>query len=167
MREGESTSGGARVEAESTNDEARVGGELSNDEVRVGGRSMNDDEASVGGGSMIDEVRIGAAGGEVRASEQPTSESTVKRPKLEDIGTLAAEPLQEWLDSLPRDDVRHVALLLYTNLPRKFGLQKTDTAATDLYRRVSVLSDAGLTSLCKMMECFQTHSKVTMLEATL
>ena len=91
-------SGGARVEAESTNDEARVGGESTNDEVRVGGGSTNNDEARVGGGSMIDEVRIGAAGGEVRAGEQPTSESTVtavKRPKLEDIGTLAVEPLQE------------------------------------------------------------------------
>ena len=78
-------------------------------------------------------MRVGVAGDEVRAGEQSTSKSTVtavKRPKLEDIATLAAEPPQEWLDSLPRDDVRHVALLLYTNLPRKFGLQKTDTAAT-------------------------------------
>ena len=42
---------------------------------------------------------------------------------------MAAVPLQDWLDNLPRVDLRHVALLLYTSLPRKFGLQETDTAA--------------------------------------
>ena len=107
--------------------------------------------------------------------EQSTSndgeeqDSTVKRPRLEDISTLAAEPLQEWLGNLPRDDLRHFALLLYTTLPSKFGLQKTDTATAvaDIYKRVSILSDAGLMNLCKMTESSRTRSKVTTLETTL
>ena len=39
------------------------------------------------------------------------------------------EPLQAWLDSRPREDLQHMALLLYTRLPTIFGLKKTDTAA--------------------------------------
>ena len=42
---------------------------------------------------------------------------------------MAAEPLDEWLDNLPRDDVQHMALLLYTNLSKEFGLQKTNSAS--------------------------------------
>ena len=105
-----STSGEARVRDESTSGEAGVEGQLTSSGARVSG------------GSTRDEARV--------TDEQSTSEedSTVKRPRLEDISTLAAEPLQEWLDNLPRDDLRYVALLLYTNFPRKFGLQKMDTA---------------------------------------
>ena len=36
---------------------------------------------------------------------------------------------QSWLDNLPRDDLQHMALLLYGRLPTIFGLSKTDTAA--------------------------------------
>ena len=86
--------------------QVRVEGELMSSEARVEGEL----------------TRISSDGEE--------QDVTVKRPRLEDISTLAAEPLQEWLDNLPRNDLRYVALLLYTNLPRKFGLQKTDTAAT-------------------------------------
>ena len=106
-----SMSGEARVGDESTSGEAGVEGQLTSSEARVWGE-LTSDEARV-------------------MDEQSTSEedSTVKHPRLEDISTLAAEPLQEWLDNLPRDDLCHVALLLYTNFPRKFGLQKMDTAA--------------------------------------
>ena len=96
------TSGEARVEGESTSGEASVEGESTSGEARVMGEQSTSNDGE----------------------EQ---DSTVKRPRLEDISTLAAEPLQEWLGNLPRDDLRHFALLLYTTLPSKFGLQKTDT----------------------------------------
>ena len=41
---------------------------------------------------------------------------------------LLDEPVQSWLENVPRDDVQHVALLLYARLPIIFGLSKTDTA---------------------------------------
>ena len=43
---------------------------------------------------------------------------------------IADEPVQAWLDSLPRDDVQHLALLPYARLSTIFDLNKTDTAAT-------------------------------------
>ena len=101
--QGESTSGEARVQGESTSGEGRVQGESTSGEGRVQGEQSTSNDGE----------------------EQDT---TVKRPRLEDIGTLAAEPLQEWLANLPRDDLHHFALLLYTTLPSKFGLQKTGTA---------------------------------------
>ena len=96
-------SGEGRVEGESTSGEGRVQGESTSGEARVMGEQSTSNDGE----------------------EQ---DSTVKRPRLEDISTLAAEPLQEWLENLPRDDLRHFALLLYTTLPSRFGLQKTDTA---------------------------------------
>ena len=45
-------------------------------------------------------------------------EGTVtKRLKLSEISAMANEPLQAWLDNVPRDDLQHMALLLYTTLP--------------------------------------------------
>ena len=64
------------------------------------------------------------------ANDDKGKTSTLKRPRLQYISTMAFEPLQEWLDKLPRDDLQNVALLLYSSLSTKFGLQKTDTAAT-------------------------------------
>ena len=49
-----------------------------------------------------------------------------KRRRLSAIGAMADEPVQSWLDNLPRDDL---APLLYGRLPTIFGLSKTDTAA--------------------------------------
>ena len=112
--EGESTSGEARVEGESTSGDARVEGESTSGEARVEGESTSG------------EVRV--MGEQSTSNDGEEQDSTVKRPRLEDIGTLAAEPLQEWLENLHRDDLRHFALLLYTTLPSKFGLLKTDTA---------------------------------------
>ena len=114
--EGESTSGDARVEGESTSGDARVEGESTSGDARVEGESIS-------GETMV-------TGEQSTSNYGEEQDSAVKRPRLEDISTLADEPLQEWLGNLPRDDLRHVALLLYTNLPKKFGLQKTDTAAT-------------------------------------
>ena len=110
--EGESTSGETRVEGESTSGETRVEGESTSGETRIEGKSTSG------------EVRV--TGKRSTSNEEP--DSAVKRPRLEDICTLAAEPLQEWLENLPRDDLHHFALLLYTTLPSKFGLQKTGTA---------------------------------------
>ena len=125
--EGELTSGEARVEGESTSGEARVEGELTSGEARVEGESTSG-ETRVEGESTSGEVRVT---GELSTSNDGEEQnSAVKRPRLEDVGTLADEPLQEWLGNLPRDDLQHVALLLCTNLPKKFGLQKMDTAAT-------------------------------------
>ena len=134
---GETTGGEARVGGESTGDEARprVGGETTGDEARVGGKTTSDEER-VRCETTSDKARVGSESTSNVRGEKSTSNDydeqdlAVKHPRLEDISALAAEPLQEWLDNLPRDDLRHVALLLYTNLPRKFGLQKTDTAAT-------------------------------------
>ena len=121
--EGELTSSEARVEGESTSIEARVEGELTSGEARVEGESTSI-EVRVEGELMSSEARVE---GELTRIESTSGDGeeqdvTVKRPRLEDISTLAAEPLQEWLDNFPRDDLRHVALLLYTNLPRNFGL---------------------------------------------
>ena len=52
-----------------------------------------------------------------------------KRRRLSAIGAMADEPFQSWLANLPRDDMQHMALLLYGRLPTIFGLSKTDTAA--------------------------------------
>ena len=98
-----SASGEGGIKGESTSGEGRVEGESTSGEARVMGKQSTSNDGE----------------------EQ---DSTVKHPRLEDISTLAAEPLQEWLENLPRYDLRHFALLLYTTLPSKFGLQKTDTA---------------------------------------
>ena len=52
-----------------------------------------------------------------------------KRPRLLEIGAMADEPVQAWLDNLPHDDTQHMVLVLYARLPTIFSLQKTDTAA--------------------------------------
>ena len=123
--EGESTSGEVRVEDESTSGEVRVEDESTSGEARVVGESTSG-EARVEGESTSDEARV--EGEQSTNNDGEEQDSTVKRPRLEDISTLAAEPLQEWLENLPRYDLRHFVLLLYTTLPGKFGLQKTDTA---------------------------------------
>ena len=102
---GESTSDKARVGDEWTSDEARVGGEWMSDGARVGGE-WTSDGARVGSESMSDETRVGdewTSNEVILWGEQSTSNDqvlAVKRPKLEDVSTLAAEPLQEWLDRL-------------------------------------------------------------------
>ena len=42
---------------------------------------------------------------------------------------MAEEPLQSWLETVPHDDLQHMALLLYTSFPVVFGIHKTDAAA--------------------------------------
>ena len=107
----------------------------------VGARSGSVEVEGVGaGGSGSVEVEgVGAGGsGSVEVEEgddecgPSTSEEAVrvrKRRRLSAIGAVADEPAQLWLDNLPRDDVQHMALLLYGRLPTIFGLSKTDTAA--------------------------------------
>ena len=107
----------------------------------VGARSGSVEVEGVGaGGSGSVEVEgVGAGGsGSVEVEEgddecgPSTSEEAVrvrKRRRLSEIGAAADAPVQSWLDNLPRDDVQHMALLLYGRLPTIFGLSKTDTAA--------------------------------------
>ena len=90
--------------------------------------------------------------GEARVkSEQSTSnddeeqDSAVKRPRLKDISTLADEPLPEWLGNLLRNNLHHVALLIYTNLFYKSLAYRRRTQLVllpTLYRRVNVLPGA-------------------------
>ena len=62
---------------------------------------------------------------------RPSSEEApaTKRPRLSVIARMGDESRQSSLDSLPRDDLQQMVLLLYTRLPAIFGLKKTDTAA--------------------------------------
>ena len=78
-----------------------------------------------------DDTTQGDAGdtGEQSQSTSRGPESTKKHPTLEEINIMAATPVQKWLENLPRDDLQHVGLLLYTNISKRFGLQKTDTTA--------------------------------------
>jgi hypothetical protein len=74
-----------------------------------------------------EEAECGPSSSSLHSSEEaPTA---TKRRRLSEITAMGDEPLQAWLDSLPREDFQHMALLLYTRLPALFGLKKTDTAA--------------------------------------
>ena len=92
---------------------------------------------STGGGAEFGSGEVGTGSGEARVVGESTGaeseetrgdeyDSTVKLVKIDDVRAMAAKPLNEWLDNLPRDDVQHMALLLYSNLS---SLQKTDTAS--------------------------------------
>ena len=83
-----------------------------------------------GWGSESAEVEgVGVEEGGDECGLPSTSEEAGTVPKLSAIGAMADEPVQSWLDNLPRDDLQHMALLLYGRLPTIFGLSKTDTAA--------------------------------------
>ena len=106
--------------------------------VGAGGSGSVEVEGEGAGGSGSVEVEGVGAGrsGSMEVDDEcglpSTSEEagTVrKRRRLSAIGVMADEPVQSWLDNLPRDDLQHIALLLYGRLPTIFGLSKTDTAA--------------------------------------
>ena len=120
-------SGEGRVEGGRVSGEARVeSGRVSDESGRVS------DEARVESGRVSGEARVESG----RVSEEATNkgepgssredEPLTKRLRLSDISAMADEPIQSWLDHLPRDDIHHVALLLYTRLPAIFGIQKTN-----------------------------------------
>ena len=107
-------------------------------EVGVGSGEMGVGSGEVGVGSgevgvESGEVRVeGDSSGELMAgtgSEQTRGDSddeydsTVKRVRIDDVRAMAAEPINEWLDNLPRDDVQHMALLLYAN-PKNLVFRK-------------------------------------------
>ena len=73
-----------------------------------------------------EEAECGPSSSSLRSSEE--APAATKRRRLSEITAMGDEPLQAWLDSLPREDLQHMALLLYTRLPTIFGLKKTDTA---------------------------------------
>ena len=81
-------------------------------ELRVEGGTETRDEGDPESSNYSNEDELGA-----------------KRPRLSEISAMADEPIQSWLEHLPRDDLQHVALLLYARLPTIFGVQKTATAA--------------------------------------
>ena len=54
-----------------------------------------------------------------------TPEQCEKRRRLSAIGAMADKPVQSGLDNLPRNDLQHMALLLYERLPTIFGLSKS------------------------------------------
>ena len=80
------------------------------------------------------------------------------------------EPLQAWLDSRPREDLQHMALLLYTRLPTIFGLKKTDIAAAvgEILQKNQqyIPSDIGLMTFHRTVESFKTRNKATTPETT-
>ena len=104
-------SGEVRVEGGMVSGEARVEGEGGSGEVRVESGMVSEEAMNIGepGSSREDEP-------------------VAKRLRLSDISAMADEPIQSWLNHLPRDDMQHVALLLYTKLPAIFGIQKTNAA---------------------------------------
>ena len=94
----------------------------------AGGSGSVEVEGVGTGGSGSMEVEDG--GDEFGLPSTSEEAGTVrKRRRLSAIGVMADEPVQSWLDNLPRDDLQHMALLLYGRLPTIFGLSKTDTAA--------------------------------------
>ena len=76
----------------------------------------------------VESEELGNEGEQGSSSNSNEEELVTKRPRLSEIGAMAEEPVQSWLDHLPHDDLQHIALLLYARLPTVFGVQKTDEA---------------------------------------
>ena len=112
------TDGGRSGTLEETGEAVR------DDDGRSGTLEETDEEARDGDGSGVQEREEAECGS---SSEEAPAAS--KRKRLSEITAMGDEPLQAWLNSLPREDVQHMAMLLYTRLPAIFGLKKTDTAA--------------------------------------
>ena len=55
------------------------------------------------------ELMVGVGNEQTRGDNDDEYDSTVKRVKIDNVRALAAEPINEWLDNLPRDDVQHMA----------------------------------------------------------
>ena len=102
--------------------------EVRDDAIASGGR----DEGRLGTREETDGARDDEGLGVQERGETvcgPSSEGppASKRRRLSEIAIVGDEPLQAWLVNLPRDDLQHMALLLYTRLSAIFGLNKTDT----------------------------------------
>ena len=83
--------------------EVRVGSEVVDEsgEVRVGSGEKRVEGESSGG------LMAGAGSEQTIGGSDDEYDSTVKHVKIDDVRAMAAEPLNEWLDNLPRDDVQH------------------------------------------------------------
>ena len=80
--------------------EARDEGGMGSGEVR--------DEGGTGSGEVRDEGGMGSGEASEPGSYSNEDEEIVtKRRKLSEISAMADEPLQEWLDNVPRDDLAH------------------------------------------------------------
>ena len=142
--EGVGAGGSGSVEVEGEGAGGSVSVEVEG--VGAGGSGSVEVEGEGAGGSGSVEVEGVGAGrsgsmeveeGDDECGLTSTSEEagTVrKRRRLSVIGVMADVPVQSWLDNLPRDDLQHMALLLYGRLPTIFGLSKTDTAAVVLHK---------------------------------
>ena len=115
-------SGDSRVQGGMGSCDSRVEG---GGDSRVEG-GMGSGDSRVEGGAESEE--LGNEGEQGSSSYSNEEELVTKRPRLSEVGAMAEEPVQSWLDHLPRDDLQHVALLLYARLPTVFGVQKTDAA---------------------------------------
>ena len=123
--EADAVSGGARETDGGRSGTLEETGEAAiDDDGRSGTLEETDEEARDDDGSGVQEREEAECG---PSNEEAPAAS--KRRRLSEITAMGDEPLQAWLDSLPREDVQHMALLLYTRLPAIFGLKKTDTAA--------------------------------------
>ena len=143
--EGVAGIGDARAKGVVVSGEGRVGGVVGSGEVRAEGVVGSVEarvEGVVGSGEVRDEGVVGSVEARVEGvvgSGEVVYESsshgiedepkTTKRRRLSGIRNTAEEPLQSWLETVPHDDLQHMALLLYTSFPVIFGLRKTDAAA--------------------------------------
>ena len=121
VRSGEVEVGSGEVRVRVGSGEVEVG----SGEVRVWvGSGETTVEAESSG-----ELMVGAESEQERGNSDDEYDPTMKRVKIDDVCAMAAEPLNEWLNNLHRDDVQHIALLLYANISKEFSLQKTNTAS--------------------------------------
>ena len=127
--ERESESGRVRVEGGSESsgvrDEDRAGssgvGESESDGVRVEGGAENAGAREEGGPGSS---KAGIHGGVGSSSYSGEEGIVAKRLRLAEISEMADETLTTWLDNLPRDDLQHLALLLYARLPTNLVSRK-------------------------------------------
>ena len=94
------------------------------------------------------------------SEEAPTA---TKRQRLSAIARMGDESLQGWLDSLPREDLQQMAVLLYTRLPAILVSRRRTQLLLSVRssRRTSGQSGGGLTTLHRTVESFQNRSKAT------
>ena len=87
--------------------------------------SRGSEGVRAGGSGSVEVEGVGVEEGGDECGLPFTSEDAGTVAKRRRLSAMADEPVQSWLDNLPRDDLQHIALLLYGRLPTVFGLTKT------------------------------------------
>ena len=107
---GAGRSGSEEVEGVGAWERGGRGGRSGSEEVEgegAGGRGG-------GGGGGCGSMEVEEGDDECGLPSTSEEAGTVpKRQRLSAIGAMADEPVQSWLANLPRDDLQHMALLLY------------------------------------------------------